>query len=166
METPRTPLTGDEMRSFEMLGVAMTALGQVPKRMQERLRKIPNGWRDYRLIDAKLTNLFGRLCCTVATGHLMTLKKTVEFGRIKINVNPASKIEGYAVAPQDALETIINTAMGHECALCVREGAELKNCPLKKAFSEVCFPEEPHGSGCWYKKHAATRPLNDYFVTE
>lgn len=161
-----TPMRGDEMATMEKLVAFEAVLKTGNKNLEQRIKSIDGGWREYRVALSAIDRLLPKLYETMTSKHLRNIENMLRHGRVVIRVNAAASETDYTLAAEDDLETIINAAMGSECALCLKEGADAKRCELRKALINICPPEGDDGNGCWYARHAATRPLKDYFVTE
>lgn len=161
-EKDRIPVNARELHTIEYLMALDAQLKRNENYIRDRLRAVPNGWRQYRLLESVADNLGIKICETVPTKTLCYLEKLSIFGEVKVQFRPASRLPDMIWATSDDMRTIANAAMASACAVCLRNEREVKQCKLRKAMSNVLIPEEIPKVGCPYRDIAEVSDLGDY----
>ena len=61
------------------------------------------------------------------------------------------------------VNTLVNTSMAAECAICIKSDAEIRKCPLRKALMFVAPPSRiPDNGRCPYSEIALCHDLGAY----
>lgn len=120
-----------------MMGIfaAVNEFELCQKEMETRIRAIPNGWRDMRLIDRKLTDIISGLVQTFPTEKMLSLKRMAHGMAYKAYyARPAAVDKSETLIEQERLDVLCEYA--HEqCKLCVT--AKCGACPLGKVFDSI-----------------------------
>jgi len=157
------PLKGKELKCVEYLVGMESRIAESGDALRERLRMVPNGWRDFRLIFATLDRLLRNLYSTIPNKGLLYLQKLTKHGEILIRFSPAARSKEWLLIKDDDLAVIVNLAMASECAICLKQGREAKKCELRKALENIAPPHEGHPvDGCGYQEVVAGTELGQY----
>lgn len=147
----RIPLTGKELKCVEYLVAMESRVMEVEDALRERLRQVPNGWRQFRLLVTTLNGLLDDLYRTVPQKGLMYLQNIMAQGEVLIRFVPASRSPEWKLVKDEDLAVLINLAMGSECAICMRQGREARKCRLRRALEDIAPPGNGHpAGGCGY----------------
>lgn len=108
----------------------------VSQEMERRVRSVPNGWRDLRLVCSLLEKLAGGLMWTVPPEKQENIKRLAKYMRIKVTTGtPICRTQ-----PDEALlagpdvDTLVDYAM-RSCELCM--GDNCRACRLGKTLDTV-----------------------------
>lgn len=145
-------LNGRERRAMEHLIAFISYTAADPESLKERLKTIPNGWRDWRLMNAMSMKLYPALLNTLTDSQYAQFKKLEKYGTCMIQVQAAAKGEDFDFVRMSALKKIIQVAVEEHCSLCVKNDAECRGCKLRKAFMEICPLYEVPKHGCGYRE--------------
>lgn len=157
------PLKGKELKCVEYLVGMESRIAESGDALRERLRMVPNGWRDYRLIFATLDRLLLKLYDTIPQKGRLYLQKLSKHGEILIRFSPAARSQEWLLIRDDDLAVIVNLAMASECAICLKQGREAKKCELRKALENIAPPHDGHpAGGCGYQNVVAGEKLGHY----
>ena len=157
------PLKGKELKCVEYLVGMESRIVESGDALRERLRMVPNGWRDYRLIFSTLDRLLLKLYDTIPQKGRLYLQKLSKHGEILIRFSPAARSQEWLLIKDDDLAVIVNLAMAAECAICLKQGREAKKCELRKALENIAPPHDGHpAGGCGYQNVAAGAELGHY----
>lgn len=157
------PLKGKELKCVEYLVGMDSRMAESGDALRERLKLVPNGWRDFRLVFTTLDRLLKNLYNTIPDKGTAYLSKIVQHGEIIIRFTPAARSPEWSVVRDDDLAAIINLAMTAECAICLKQGREAKKCELRKALENIAPPLEGHpADGCGYQNVVAGAELGHY----
>lgn len=151
MDVDMMPLSGKELKCVEYLVAMESRVLEVGDAMRERLKKIPNGWRQFRLLVSTLDRLMPEVYDTVPNKTRMYLKNIMENGEVLIRFIPVSRNPEWKLVKDEDLAVLINLAMAGECAICMKQGREAKKCKLRGALENIAPPLEGHpAGGCGY----------------
>ena len=157
------PLKGKELKCVEDLVGMESRIVESGDALRERLRMVPNGWRDFRLIFTTLDRLLRNLYDTIPNKGLQYLQKLTKHGEILIRFSPAARSQEWLLIKDDDLAVIVNLAMAAECAICLKQGREAKKCELRKALENIAPPHDGHpAGGCGYQNVVAGEELGHY----
>ena len=146
-------MTGEEIRMTVLLRIMWATMdGKGAKTLEKRLRSIPRGWMRFRQAMGLLDRMFDTLVPTINDRQLAQINNTIKNGEVTVKLKRAGAYDDdMNVVRADALAVAVGTAMRAECMLCVKERADLKRCPLRKAIDELCPPESYKTSTCVYR---------------
>ena len=157
------PLKGKEMKCVEYLVGMESRIVESGDALRERLKLVPNGWRDYRLIFTTLDRLLRNLYNTIPDKGLQYINKIIKHGEILIRFSPVARTPEWLLIKDDDLAVIVNLAMSAECAICLKQGREAKKCKLRRALEDICPPHDGHpAGGCGYQNVVAGTELGKY----
>lgn len=132
---PTLPVT--ECMAYELTVVQfVTALADqcetLEGRVKDRLHTIKNGWRDWRLMRSLLRKMSDNLLDTMPDKEIIYLNKMLEHGEIFMRLRPPIRDTEYQLVENAVITRIVNKIMQDECAICFREGRDIKHCQLRK----------------------------------
>lgn len=153
-----------EIHTIEYVACLDKQLSNAEKHLKDRLKGIPNGWRDFRLVAKTTERLLDKLYDTVPDKTKLHMQRMEEFGQVIIRPNPAIKLPGdVQVVLLDDLLMLVNTTIASECAVCLKDSREQKKCKLRKALMNITPPKEvPEGGLCAYAEVAAKSEFGKY----
>ena len=142
-EEGRYPLSGREYNDLRSLLIAFNEVIGREENLLERLRKIPNGLRDYRLIKTKMSKLEDDILDTVPTKKLLAFKNELENSKIVLTSKwtPVPQ-EGIVHLREDAFLALLNRLISYECWSCDKKGRDVKKCPIRQTYLD-CLHYEP-----------------------
>ena len=125
-----------------MLGyyACIAELGAVEKVMEKRIRSIPGGWRDFRLVEAKLDKLGDDLMLTIPKEKLRNLSKMAHRVRFHMTIGPqatSTASTSDTVIGFDDLDVLIDAARDR-CKMCTDwSRGKCDRCELGKVMDRV-----------------------------
>lgn len=149
-EDGRYPLSYNEYQALRAIFGANNALEQTHKQLEQRVRLIPGGWRDLKLIMSVLDKLMGAVLRTIPQKKLVQIR--AELSRTVCEIKLQSVTGGLSddklltVVPQGALETVVNESMSMKCFCCER--CDYKRCELFKAIDSLYNYDFPKTKTC------------------
>jgi len=146
----RKPMNGKELRAMEFLALLDMKLGESGEAIRERLKEIPNGWRQWRLMTTTISRLLEQLYDIVPMKNLRHMQNLCQFGEVLIRIRPPVHSPEYAILREDDLKQLMDVALLQECTMCLKEGKEIDRCPLRKAMWNIAPPMEEHPYSCEY----------------
>lgn len=156
------PLNGNELRVLEYLAAMDSKMIESGETMRERLKSIPNGWRQWRLMAATLNKLLVDLYGKIPLKNLRHMQNICAFGEVLIRMCPPTRVPEYTLIREDELMLVMNTAIRQECSMCLKEGKEIDRCPLRKAMWNIAPPMEEHPISCEYALIAIAMNTGNY----
>lgn len=119
------------------LHAAGQELARCEKEMEKRIRAIPNGWRDLRLIHTKLDKLLDSIYLTIQPEKRATVNRMAPRMRFRVwcGHEVIKTAPNEVVITQEEMATLVSYAWGGECALCVEQ--RCGQCKLGKVFDSV-----------------------------
>ena len=144
-------LSGRERRAMEQLVAFLSYTASDSGALKERLKTIPNGWRDWRLMNTLSVKLYVALMETLTVNQYAQFKKLEQHGTCVIQLRTAAKGEDFDFVRMSALKKIVRVAIDDHCSLCVKTDAECRGCKLRKSLMEICPPYEIPKYGCAYR---------------
>ena len=158
----RRPMNGQEMKILEYLAAMDSRMTEAGETMKERLKDVPNGWRQWRLLDATLKRLLLDIYKVTPIRNMRTLQNICDHGEIAIRISPATRLPEHVFVNENDLHILINTSMAAECAVCIRQGKEIDRCPLRQALLAIAPPFEDPPHSCGYLNHALRSEHGNY----
>ena len=147
----RTQASGREIDVLEKLVLLDAVLTKGENTMKPRLSTIKNGWRDYKMIAKVMGKLVEKLLDTCTVRTLERLQSIGDNCDLSIKPRFISKDDPCLVIHESALMQLINTTCSAECAICFKQGAEVRGCTLRKTLMEIAPLNDPPTSGrCGY----------------
>lgn len=128
--------------------------------VKERLRKTPNAWRDLCLLVRLVTKTQDRLLDTMPERRTAYYYSLAQHAKVAVELPGPAKRGRYIMIDEKKLAAITEAAMCGECAVCMRDGRDVKRCLIREALLEVAPPEEIRDShtlayGCEYRDIAS-----------
>lgn len=128
---------------FGMLA-ACQELEKAEERMYKRVKSVPNGWRDLRLVKTKISGLVDDLLITFPHEKLLSMQRMLPHMRYKVMFGAqASQIgKDECVIDTDKLN-VLAMAAHDRCKICF-EG-ECSRCELGKVFDGIYCKDREDG---------------------
>lgn len=139
-EIPRWGLTYEEYTAYLELCALVGTIGNLSKKLEKRLRKIPGAWRDARLLDVKSANLITSLCDTIPAKKLLALRREIDHTEVYIRTRPdycQKSLDNITYVREDALDALVQHVMNMDCYLCMKNHAESKQCEIRKTIENL-----------------------------
>ena len=130
---PRMHLRQEETSFIVFMLLSVRRFKEMQEEMPERLRSIPNGWRDIRMVETVLDKLVGNLLDTIPLEKLQTLKMLMPDTRVHVTYTRQigkGKDHVSGIATKD-LDMLMAAAHDGVCKLC---DGNCDRCDLVKVF--------------------------------
>lgn len=167
MEKKKLPVitpNARELLNIEFLAGLDAQLAQGEKILKDRIKQIPNGWRDFRLAMSAIERVLDAVYETLPEKTMRHMRRLGQLGQVIIRPKPAIKMpDDVHIVAADDLKMLINRAIENECAMCVRDLPGQKGCKLRKCLETVAPTAEVHkDERCAYIDVAAGNELGKY----
>lgn len=150
-----------EMHEIELVAALDARLAAGGQYLQPRLRSIPNGWRDYRMIASRVGRLIEALYQTLPNSQLRHMVTLAQYGEAVVRVKGPADKPMQAVLLSD-LEVLIDTLMGAHCSMCLKDGPDVKRCQLRKAMMNIATPPNVQTAMCPFSQVALENHDGNY----
>lgn len=145
----RYPVSYAEYQAIRALFGSQNSLINAQKSLENRIRSIPGGWRDFRLVYSVLEKLLSAILRTVPSQKLLSMKRELNDTVCEVKMKGVSgPVEGdlLRVVPQKDLETVCNAAMDFRCFACDR--CDYKKCNLYQSIQALYHYDFPKSKTC------------------
>lgn len=132
----------------ELFGIVST-FNKCAGELERRVREIPGGWRDLRLITTLSEKLLSNILKTVPLKKLAVIKKELNSTEVIVSVRndvarpTQADTDGFTYVSQRALERITQRVVDFECFCCDKKGADAKHCQLRKDIEATYIFDYP-----------------------
>lgn len=151
----KRPMNGKEMAVVEYLAALDSQLCKSDV-LRERLKAIPNGWRQMRLIVTATDKLLRQLYDTMTRKNLLHISSICDYGEVLIRFRPAAQTTERKLVNESDLRVLLRVCISQECSICLREGKDAKRCALREAMMNIAplLDDEETTFGCGYQRIA------------
>ena len=154
---------GLEMHWIEILAAMDAQLERGEAALKDRLSKIPNGWRDYRLASKTVARVITALYATLPEKNMRHMRMLVDHGEVVIRQKRAVRSDYVQMVANDDLKQLVNRVIASECAMCLNDAIAQKHCPLREVLERTAPTEKLKPNGlCEYLDVAAEYELGEY----
>ena len=140
-----------ELHRFELVACLHYQIHKGQECLKSRLQTIPNGWRDWRMIDARLGRLIDQLYDTMPLNRVKYMDNLNRNGEIIIRQRQVVKTDEFVTIHVSALKEVVNRAMVGDCTICFLDKPDIKHCALRKALIECAPPVDLNLGDCPYR---------------
>lgn len=138
----RTNPTRKEHQLMVDLMILRNTLAANAPAARDRLRVNRYAWRDVRLAIRLVSKLQEILLETMPEQRRDYYYKMAKTAKLEVRLPGPGRIDRYLMISEEKLAAITAHALESECAMCIKEGREVKNCALRAALMEVAPPSE------------------------
>lgn len=150
-ESERTNLSGKEYYALRALMGVVSTFATEDHALKNRLSKIPMGWCDAKMIEAKACRLMNAILATVPPKKLAQIKQEIEHSHVEISVvrdvTGAHK-QAFTYVPNDALEWLEDQVVDIHCLMCDKTEKQSRRCSVRKNIEALYQYDFPERKGC------------------
>lgn len=163
-DNERPPLSYREYRALRQLFGIVDSWDEQGSELKKRLKLIPGGWRDARMLMAVSERLLRKVCETIPMKKLAMIQKELNSTTCEIvvkNTISPDKQEAFTYVEEETLERVTSLAMEINCLFCKKCGKDARNCQLRKDIERLYmwdFPKVKDGQHC----HFAAGVVEDF----
>lgn len=119
----------------------------VPK-LERMSRRVPNGWRDLKMVSSRLNRLVENLLDTLPTKQLETMIAQMRISRLRIVTNDVGQSdESKWLVPRDELTELVAAVVDEKCLMC--DKTDWYNCKLRRIIRDLPVDVTNVPNGCW-----------------
>lgn len=146
-EDGKRMLSGREWDAIRRLQVSLDSLSRSIHLMEDRLKIIPNGWRDIHMLLKRTQMLLNDIYETVPTKHLWMMQREIEHSEIRLTVHGAdsSLPPGVVYVDEKAFLAMLDKIIQMDCWACEKKGKDVKRCEIRKVLFD-CLQYGPDAS--------------------
>ena len=148
------PFNRAENRFFTELIILRNTMFQGSDAVKERLEPFKGAWRDLKLMEKLAEKIQECLSATLPPEKLLKYQKLVKHGKIYLDFPGASPKDDHILVSAKNAAFLAEYAIKGECALCMKDGREVKRCPLRDALLSIAPPTKVSEIGCEYRSVA------------
>lgn len=137
--------------ALTILYAAGQAIDMVAPKLEQLARRVPNGWRDLRMVQSKTDKLIESVLNTIPVEQLDTMIAQMRISHLRIVTNDAGKSdESKWLVPRDELTELVAAVVDEKCLMCDKH--DWFNCKLWKIISDLPVDVKNVPNGCWRDK--------------
>ena len=123
---------------------------------EKRLREYGYKWarRDIGLLISLDNRLQEQMLSTMPDRRIAYYQKMAKEAQIVVEFPGAARTDRHVMMEVEDLAALAEAAMRGECAMCIKEGRDVKRCRLREALLPVAPPTEWSRNGCEYRQQA------------
>jgi hypothetical protein len=151
MEEGRKRLNAKEAETIRAFCGIVSVFEDTLSGMEKRLKGIPGGWRDARMLASVAERLMEKVFMTVPTDQLQSLQANLKRLKMVIKLDPVSMDDDATYVPLEHMVSLVRAVQEDTCFLCSKDEIGAKKCPIRKALDAVAFVENEPVKGCRYR---------------
>lgn len=156
-------INGRELRAIEYLAALDARVNEYAEPLEERLRKTQDGWRNYRVAVSCLEKAIDAVYASVDDETRIHMRNLAASGEVIIRPTVQAVERNLQTVAEEHLKTLVNTSMAAECAMCLKQGSDVRKCQLRKALMFTAPPTRiPEKGRCPYAEIALCHDLGQY----
>ena len=151
-ELERRPMSGHERKAIEHMAAFVSQEHEHGDWLRDRLKLIPNGWRDWRLMLSLSRKLYQELCDTLTDAQSLQMAILEKHGECKVSMQNFTRNEDFELVHRKSYSVVLTNCLEGTCSICVKDEKEIHRCKLRKALDNIHPPMEPPRFGCAYRQ--------------
>lgn len=156
-------ISGPELRAIEYLAALDARVAEYAGPLEERLRQTTDGWRNYRLAMTCLEKAIDAVYASVDDETRQHMRKLAGSSEVIIRPTARAAEVNLQTIDENHLKVLVNSSMSAECAMCLKEGKDVRKCALRKALLFAAPPSRiPDNGRCPYAEVALCHDLGKY----
>ena len=134
--------------ALTILYAAGQAIDMVAPKLEQLTRRVPNGWRDLRMVQSKLDKLVESVLNTIPVEQLDTMIAQMRISHLRIVTNDVGKSDDSKwLVPRDELTELVAAVVDEKCLMC--DKTDWYNCNLRRIISDLPVDVKNVPNGCW-----------------
>lgn len=120
--------------------------------LENRVKSIKNGWRDYRMLQAVMRNLREKIYDTIPPEQVQTIERNLSTMEFRIGAAQVGGVTDYVYIALPDLVTLVKYAKQNECFACSKTFMEARKCELRKSLDHWTTHNMEEVDGCAYRE--------------
>lgn len=153
-----------ELHAIEYIAALDKRMADGERHLEERLKMVPDLWRQYRIARSALGKIVDGLYKTMELRALARLMRMNENSELVFRPrSPLNNATDARVVLDKDLSTLVTYVLQNKCCFCLCEGKDIKNCDLRKALMNIIpLGNVDDGALCGYTDAASSDALSEY----
>ena len=148
MSEERQRINSVTREALTILYAAGQAIEMVAPKLEQLTRRVPNGWRDLRMVQSKLNKLVEDMLVTIPVKQLDTMIAQMRISHLQIATNEVGKSdESKWLVPRDELTELVAAVVDEKCLMCDKE--DWFNCKLRRIITDLPVDVTKVPNACW-----------------
>mgnify|MGYP001078885974 FL=1 len=148
MSDERQRVNSVTREALTILYAAGQAIDMVAPKLEQLTRRVPNGWRDLRMVQSKLDKLVESVLNTIPVKQLDTMIAQMRISHLRIATNDIGKSdESKWLVPRDELTELVAAVVDEKCLMC--DKTDWYNCQLRRIITDLPVDVKNVPNGCW-----------------
>lgn len=148
MSDERQRVNSVTREALTILYAAGQAIDMVAPKLEQLTRRVPNGWRDLRMVQSKLDKLVESVLNTIPVEQLDTMIAQMRISHLRIVTNDVGKSdESKWLVPRDELTELVAAVVDEKCLMC--DKTDWYNCQLRRIITDLPVDVTNVPNGCW-----------------
>lgn len=148
MSEDRKRINSVTREALTILYAAEQAIDMVAPKLEQLSRRVPNGWRDLRMVQSKLDKLIDSMLNTIPVEQLDTMIAQMRISHLRIVTNDVGQSdESKWLVPRDELTELVAAVVDEKCLMC--DKTDWYNCKLRRIISDLPVDVKNVPNGCW-----------------
>ena len=136
MTDNRKRLPSVAREAFTIMHSCLCVLEHMEKHFEPIVKRVPNGWRDFRMIQAVFSKLVGNIMDTIPPDQLRSILEQVRISEIRLITKRVDNIAtDQWVMDRGDLAFLANKAIETTCIAC--DGSCKNQCRLRKIIDDL-----------------------------
>ena len=134
--------------ALTILYAAGQAIDMVAPKLEQLSRRVPNGWRDLRMVQSKIDKLIESMLNTIPVQQLDTMISQMRISHLRIVTNDVGKSdESKWLVARDELTELVAAVVDEKCLMC--DKTDWYNCKLRRIIRDLPVDVKNVPNGCW-----------------
>ena len=148
MSDERQRVNSVTREALTILYAAGQAIDTVAPKLEQLTRRVPNGWRDLRMVQSKLDKLIESMLNTIPVEQLDTMIAQMRISHLRIVTNDVGQSdESKWLVPRDELTELVAAVVDEKCLMC--DKTDWYNCKLRRIITDLPVDVTNVPNGCW-----------------
>lgn len=148
MSDERQRVNSVTREALTILYAAGQAIDMVAPKLEQLTRRVPNGWRDLRMVQSKLDKLIESMLNTIPVEQLDTMIAQMRISHLRIVTNDVGQSdESKWLVPRDELTELVAAVVDEKCLMC--DKTDWYNCKLRRIITDLPVDVTNVPNGCW-----------------
>lgn len=132
------PLSDTEWTAMRTLLASLNAMMWHTEEMRDRARLVPGTYRDLKMLEAKVPQIYNALICTVPDRKRAAIQAELQNSQIQLKVKGATAdIHSVVYVDEDVFVGLMDRLISMECWSCSKSYKASRKCPIMRAVCDV-----------------------------
>jgi hypothetical protein len=149
MSLPKKTANRAEVDAYYYLAAAQRTLARAERDMEKRIRMLPNGWRDFRLVQSRMGDLVRMIGGTFEPEKARQIARMGQTVQLKLEFNRQAVREKEMMLIETEEACALITAAQEACKLRMCDPQECRKCELGRVMDRLSWLSR--GNRAWWE---------------